>query len=129
MSVAKEALDRNEKLETTRPVTGLRPERGYSVTKYDGSASETRKTVRRHFGRFYDAKKVRNTYDQSVQFGLEIRWQRRRNPNTVRRQFGGSFYQNKVTTNRHSQPTLCDTFSKARRAETMNAETQGPGEE
>jgi hypothetical protein len=38
----------------------IRSERGYSATNYDGSAVKRSKTLRRQFGNFYDAKKVRN---------------------------------------------------------------------
>lgn len=48
-------------LKTARRITTLRPERGYSATKYDGSLARIRKTLRRHSGRLYDQKKVRNS--------------------------------------------------------------------
>lgn len=60
-SAAKDAPDGNENLEMTHAVTGLRPERGYSATKYAGNAANPQKTVRPQFGRFYDEKKVRNS--------------------------------------------------------------------
>jgi hypothetical protein len=41
-------------------VTTLRSERGYLARNYDGSAAKRAKPLRRHFGKFYDAKKVRN---------------------------------------------------------------------
>lgn len=52
-------------LKTARRVASVRSERGYSATKYDGSAGKVPETIRRHCGRFYDVKKVRNTYDQT----------------------------------------------------------------
>ena len=44
----------------TRVIT-LRPERGYSATNYDGSAVKHPKNLRRQFGKFYDAKEIRNS--------------------------------------------------------------------
>jgi hypothetical protein len=52
---------RLEKLKTTYPVVALRPERGYSATKYDANMANPPKTLRRQFGQKYDVKKVRNT--------------------------------------------------------------------
>jgi len=49
-----------ETLKTARRVASVRSERGYSATKYDGSAGKVPETIRRHCGRFYDVKKVRN---------------------------------------------------------------------
>ncbi|MFA6545412.1 MAG: hypothetical protein WCS99_13420 [Limisphaerales bacterium] len=67
-SAAKDAPDGNENLEMAHTVTGLRPERGYSATKYDGNAANPKKTVRRQFGRIYDEKKVRiNLFGNSEQ--------------------------------------------------------------
>jgi hypothetical protein len=45
---------------TSRIIT-LRQERGYSATNYDGSAVKRQKTLRCQSGKFYDAKKVRNS--------------------------------------------------------------------
>lgn len=42
-------------------VTTLRPECGYSATRYDSSADRTPKILRRRFGCFCDVKKIRNT--------------------------------------------------------------------
>ena len=46
----------------TARITTIRPERGYSATKYDASVVKLLKTLRRQFGQKYDAKKIRNNY-------------------------------------------------------------------
>ena len=44
------------------PAVGLRPERGYLETNYGANPASPQKTLRCQLGRFYDFKKVRNSY-------------------------------------------------------------------
>src|ERR1035441_3412218 len=51
---------------TAKCVTTVRPERGYSATNYDANVVKLLKTLRRQIGQKYDAKKIRNNYDNAT---------------------------------------------------------------
>lgn len=76
MAVRSNASSPEGNPETPRRVASVRGQCGYAATKYDANPVSPPKTLRRHFSRSYDDKKIRNSHlpDRTI----HVRFQRSR---------------------------------------------------